>query len=207
LPAWRASLGCSEARAGLARTAGLGTCVKEAVAWGCVAAGGGDDWRGGRLARSGGGRPAWLLLGEGSAGAADVVLVDDRGGVAVRDVVLGAQPVHALVEAEERRPGFDVAEPVGEGTARSVGDAGEQVPVGLFRVVQRHLASPGGGTTEESGGMGSSGAGDAPMTGASCDLECVLGSDWLADCMTRCLREAEAAAVRSRLSVRRLAVA
>ena len=65
-------------------------------------------WLGGCLARlAGAGR--WTAQacacacgrsGECAAGTADVVLVDDRGGVAVGDVVLGAQPVHALVEAD-----------------------------------------------------------------------------------------------------------
>ena len=65
-------------------------------------------------------------------GPPQVVLVDDRFGVAVREVVLAAEPADLLLEAEEGGAFVDGAEPVGDFTTGAMGDAGEHVAVGLF---------------------------------------------------------------------------
>ena len=71
-------------------------------------------------------------VGEGAGGAAQVVLVHDGAGVAVREVELVAQPVDALLEADEAGAGVDFAEPVVQRAAGDLGDAGEQVAVSLI---------------------------------------------------------------------------
>ena len=46
---------------------------------------------------------------EAAVGLLQVVLVDDRGGVTMGETVLVAQPVDAIVEAQEPRPAVEMA--------------------------------------------------------------------------------------------------
>src|SRR5690242_1353391 len=65
-------------------------------------------------------------------GPPQVVLMNDRLGVAVREVVLGAEPADLLLEAEESGAFVDGAQPVGYFTTGAVGNAGEQIAMGLL---------------------------------------------------------------------------
>src|SRR6478672_7209528 len=58
--------------------------------------------------------------------------MNNRLGMAVRQIVLVAEPADLLLEVEESRAIFDGAKPVGDFTAGAVGDAGEQVAMGLL---------------------------------------------------------------------------
>src|SRR5687768_5195512 len=71
-----------------------------------------------------------------------VVLVDDGRGVPVRDAVLVAQPVDALVEAEESWTGFESLKPLGEVTTGGLWHPVEELLVGGLGVVQGHRAPP-----------------------------------------------------------------
>src|SRR5579863_9222411 len=70
--------------------------------------------------------------------AADFVLVDDRGRVAVADAVLVGEPVGALFTAEEGGAGFEVGEPLGQLAPRLGGDTGDEALVHVGGVRQRH---------------------------------------------------------------------
>src|SRR5690348_10131428 len=66
-----------------------------------------------------------------AGGPPQVVLVDDRFGMAVREIVLVPEPADLLLEAESGAF-VDGAKPVGDFTTGAVGDAGEQVAMGLL---------------------------------------------------------------------------
>jgi hypothetical protein len=61
-----------------------------------------------------------------------VVLVHDRGGVPVRESVLLAQPLNALVEPEETGTVLDMAEPLMKWASGRVGDPSDQHPMCFF---------------------------------------------------------------------------
>ena len=62
----------------------------------------------------------------------------DRRGVAVRDAVLVAQPVHALVEAEQAGPVVEGLEPLGQVASGDLWHPLDQLLVGCLGVVQGH---------------------------------------------------------------------
>src|SRR5580700_10307876 len=73
---------------------------------------------------SSGGRPLVARLSaEEPETAADFVLANDGGGVAVADAVLVGEPVGALVATQEGGTGFQVGEPLGQLSSRYERDA------------------------------------------------------------------------------------
>src|SRR4051794_7592522 len=66
------------------------------------------------------------------------VLVHDRLGVRVGDVVLGSQPVHPLLGAQEARPVFEGLEPLGHGLAGGLGNARNELVVDLVWLTIGH---------------------------------------------------------------------
>src|SRR4051812_8792457 len=74
--------------------------------------------------------------------ATALVLVHDRGRIAVRELMLVAQPRHAFVDAEERRAVLDFLEPLGEMSPRHIRNPRQETLVGLFGVLVRHWCLP-----------------------------------------------------------------
>ena len=71
-------------------------------------------------------------------GLDQVVLVHDRGGVPVREVVLVAQPLHAIVEPQAAWTVLEMAEPLMKRTPGRFGDPSDQQLMGFFGVVKGH---------------------------------------------------------------------
>src|SRR5215469_12707625 len=78
------------------------------------------------------------LSPEKSEAALDLVLVDDRRGVAVADSVLVGEPVDPLFTAEKGRPRFHMPEPLSELTTCDEGDTCDEALVHVGRVRQGH---------------------------------------------------------------------
>ena len=75
---------------------------------------------------------------ERTLGAPQVVLVHNRRGVAVGKPVFSAQPAHSVVETKKSRPSLESPEPFPEVPSGRQWNSGDQVAMGLLRMVQAH---------------------------------------------------------------------